>query len=52
LENTGIWNKQKTLATARGYQALVAVDKCMPVTANVKIQMLENIYAAVCVGIE
>jgi hypothetical protein len=38
LDSTECWNKQKTLAKAKGYQAVVAVDKCISVTADIKVQ--------------
>jgi hypothetical protein len=31
-ENKGSWNKQKILAKTKGYQAVVTIDKCIPVT--------------------
>jgi hypothetical protein len=50
LESTGHWNKQKTLARAQGYQALVAIDQCTSVTPNIKVHTEENIYEIVCVN--
>jgi hypothetical protein len=47
-DSTGSWNKQKTSAEIKGYQALGAIDKCRAVIPNVKVQMLENIYEMVC----
>jgi hypothetical protein len=32
------------LAKAKEYQAVVAVEKCLSATPNIKVQMLENIY--------
>jgi hypothetical protein len=32
----------------KGCQALRAIDKCMAVTPDIKIQVLENIYEMVC----
>lgn len=48
LESTGGWNKQKTFAKTEVYEAVVAVEKCVPVTRSVKVQMLENVYEVVC----
>jgi hypothetical protein len=41
LDSTGSWNKQKTLAKMKGYQALRATDKCIVVTTDIKVQMLK-----------
>jgi hypothetical protein len=48
LDSTGSWNKQKTLVKMKGYQVLSAIDKCIAVTRDIKVQMLENIYEMVC----
>jgi hypothetical protein len=48
LESTGNWNKQKMLAKAKVYQVLIAIDKFISVTPNIKVHMPENIYAMVC----
>jgi hypothetical protein len=48
LDSTGRWNKQKTLAKMKGCQALRVIDKCIAVTPDIKVQMLENIYEMVC----
>jgi hypothetical protein len=48
LDSTGSLNKQKTLAKMKSCQALKATDKCIAVTPNIKVQMLENIYKMVC----
>ena len=47
LESTGRWNKEKTLAESKGYQALVATDKCVRVTPNINLHILESIYKMV-----
>jgi hypothetical protein len=47
LDSTGSWNKQKTLAKMKGYQALKATDKSIAVTPDIKVQMLENVYEMV-----
>jgi len=47
-ESAGGWNKLKTLTKTKGYQALIAIDKCVPVTPSINVQMLENMYAMVC----
>jgi hypothetical protein len=36
------------LAKTKGYQALVATDKCTSVTHDMKIKMSENICEMVC----
>jgi hypothetical protein len=38
----------KVLAEVKVYQALVAIDKCLSVTANIKVRMVEDIYDRVC----
>ena len=48
LDSTGSWNTQKTLAKMKAYQALRATGKCIAVTPDIKVQMLENIYEMVC----
>jgi hypothetical protein len=48
LESTGGWNKQKILAKTKGHQAPVAIDKCISVTTNIKVQILENIHDMEC----
>jgi hypothetical protein len=47
LDSTGSWNKQKTLVKMKGYPSLRAIDKCIVVTPNIKVHMLENIYEMV-----
>jgi hypothetical protein len=48
LYSTGSWNKKETLVKMKGDQALRAIDKCISVTPNIKVQMLENVYEMVC----
>jgi hypothetical protein len=48
LESTGEWNKQIKLAKTKGYQALIAIDKCISVTPSIMVQMFENVYEMVC----
>jgi hypothetical protein len=43
LDSTGRWNKQKILAKMKGYQAFTAIDKCIAVTPDIKVEMFENI---------
>jgi hypothetical protein len=43
LDNIGSWNKQKTLAKMKEYQALRVIDKCILITSNIKVQVLENV---------
>jgi hypothetical protein len=55
LENTGGWSKQKPLAKAKGYKVLVVTDKCVSVTATVKLHSLNvqsktNIRTLIYVG--
>jgi hypothetical protein len=47
LETRKGWNKQKTLAKAKGYQALEATYKFILVTHSIKLQT-ENIYKMIC----
>jgi len=39
LESTGGGNKEETLAKTSGYQVLIATDKCIRITPNIKIQV-------------
>ena len=48
FRSTGGWNKQKLLVKTKGYQAVIAIDKCISVTPSVKVQMVENMYEMVC----
>jgi hypothetical protein len=48
LGKTGGWSIQKTSAKVKGYQALVAVGKHVPVTPNIKVYTLESVYEIVC----
>jgi hypothetical protein len=48
LDSTGSWNKQKTSAEMKGYQVLRAIDKCIAVTPDNKVQMSGNMYEMVC----
>ena len=46
FRSTGGGNKQKMLVKTTGREALI--DKCLSVTPNVKVHMLENIHEMVC----
>jgi hypothetical protein len=48
FKSTGGCNKQKMMVKTKGYEALIAIDKCLSVTPSVKVHMLENIYEMVC----
>jgi hypothetical protein len=48
LDSIEKWNKQKTLAKMKGYQALRVIDKCIAVTPDIKVQMLETINEMAC----
>jgi hypothetical protein len=49
MENIVGWSREKTLAKAKGCQALVAVDKCVSLTPNIKVHRLEISYELVSV---
>jgi hypothetical protein len=48
LESTGGWNRQRCSVTAKGNQTLVAIDKCLARTPEMKVVTLENVYEIVC----
>jgi hypothetical protein len=44
LESTGGWNRQRCNVIAKGNQTLVAIDKCLARTPDIRVTTLENIY--------
>jgi hypothetical protein len=46
LESTGGWKKQE-LTMVKGNKTLVATDKCLTRTPNIRVT-LENLYEMVC----
>jgi hypothetical protein len=51
LESTGGWNKHRKKQIVKGNQsllAILAIDKCLSRTPNMRIQLLENVYEIVC----
>jgi hypothetical protein len=44
LEDTGDWDIQKARLRAKDRQAAVAIGKCLVKTADVKVEILENVY--------
>jgi hypothetical protein len=44
LESTGGWNRQRCSVIAKGTQTLVAIDKCLARTPDMRVATLENIY--------
>jgi hypothetical protein len=48
LESTGGSNRHKMKQMAKGNKSLVATDKCLTRTPDMKVQLLENVYEMVC----
>jgi hypothetical protein len=48
LESTGGWNRNGMKEIVKGNQSLVAIDKCLIRTLDMRIQLLENVYETVC----
>jgi hypothetical protein len=48
LESTGGWNRHKMKRMVKGNQSLVAIDKCLTRTPDMRLQLLENVYEMVC----
>jgi hypothetical protein len=48
LESTRGWNRHEMKETVKGNQSLVAIDKCLTRTPDMRIQLLENVYEMVC----
>jgi hypothetical protein len=48
LESTGGWNRHKMKQMVKGNQSLVAIDKRLTRTSDMRIQLLENVYEMVC----
>jgi hypothetical protein len=44
FESSGGWNKQKPKIMAKGNQTLVATDKCLARTLDIRVKILENVY--------
>jgi hypothetical protein len=47
LESTGGCNKHKMKQMVKGNQSLVAINKCLTRTPDMRVQILENIYEMV-----
>jgi hypothetical protein len=47
-ESTGGWNRHRMKQMVKGNQSLVAIDKCLTRTPEMRIQLLENVYELVC----
>jgi hypothetical protein len=47
LESTEGWNKDKMKQMVKGNQSLVATDKCLSRTLDMRVQLLENVYEMV-----
>jgi hypothetical protein len=37
------WSKQKALAKAKGYQAVLSIGKCVSVTTHIRVYTLETV---------
>jgi hypothetical protein len=48
LESTGGWNRRRMKQMVKGNQCLLAIDKCLSRTPDMRIQLLENVYETVC----
>jgi hypothetical protein len=48
LESTGRWNSYEMKQMAKGNQSLVAIDKCLTRTPDMRVQLLDNVYEMVC----
>jgi hypothetical protein len=48
LESTGGWNRHRKKQMVKGNQSLLAIDKCLSGTPDMRIQLLENVYETVC----
>jgi hypothetical protein len=48
LESTGGWNRHRMKQMVKGKQSLVAIDKCLTRTPDMRIQLLENVCEMVC----
>jgi hypothetical protein len=38
----------KHLVAAKGYHSLLVIDKCVLITSNIKVHILESIYDMIC----
>lgn len=48
LLSTGGWNKHKFKQMVKGNQSLIAIDKCLLITPDIKMKRLEYVYDSVC----
>jgi hypothetical protein len=48
LESSGGWGKQKVKQKVRGIQSLVAIDKCLTRTPDMRVKLLESVYEMAC----
>jgi hypothetical protein len=48
LESTGGWNRHRKKQIVKGDQSLLAIDKCLSRSPDMRIQLVENVYEAVC----
>jgi hypothetical protein len=48
LVSTRGWNRHKMTQMVKGNQSLVATDKCLTRTPDMRVQLLENVYELVC----
>jgi hypothetical protein len=48
LESNGGWNRQRRNVGAKGNQTLLAIDKCLARTPDIRVKVLENIYEMLC----
>jgi hypothetical protein len=43
FESSSAWNRRKLNKTAKGNQTLVAIDKCLARTPDIRAKILENV---------
>jgi hypothetical protein len=48
LESNGVWNRQGRNVIAKGNQTLLATDKCLARTPDMRVRILENMYEMLC----
>jgi hypothetical protein len=48
LESNGDWNRQRRNVITKGNQTLLAIDKCLARTPDIRVRILENIYEMLC----
>jgi hypothetical protein len=44
LRSSGSWNRQKLKVMAKGNQTVIAIDKCLARTPDIRVKILENVY--------